>query len=64
MTTITVTLVDSWAYMGRWTKTPEKANEQTFELPAYPTTVIQNEPDMSEARRQVQHAKTATPCLN
>ena len=25
-------------------------------LPAYPTAVVRNEPDMSEARRQFQHA--------
>jgi hypothetical protein len=34
-----------------------KPGEQTFELPTYPTTVVQNEPDMSEAQPQLQHAK-------
>ena len=42
--------------MGRWIKTPEKPSEQTFKFPAYPAAVVQNEPDMSEARRQFQHA--------
>ena len=43
--------------MGRWTKTAETPGEQTFELPAYPTAVVQNESDVSEAQRQLQHAK-------
>ena len=43
--------------MGRWTKTAEKPSEQTFELPAYSTAVVQNEPDTSEAQRRLQHAK-------
>jgi hypothetical protein len=43
--------------VGRWTTTAEAPSEQTFELPAYSTAVVQNEPDVSEARRQVRHAK-------
>jgi hypothetical protein len=43
--------------MGRWTKTTEKPREQTSELPAYPMAVVQNEPDMNGAQRQLQHAK-------
>ena len=43
--------------MGRWIKTPEKPRAQTFEVPAYPMAVVQNEPDTSEAQRQLQHAK-------
>ena len=42
--------------MGRWTTTAEAPSEQTFELPAYSTAEVQNEPDVIEARRQVQHA--------
>jgi hypothetical protein len=29
--------------------TLKKPSKQTFELPAYPTAVVQNEPDMPEA---------------
>jgi hypothetical protein len=43
--------------MGRWTKTPGNPSEQTFELWTYATAVVQNEPDMSEAQQQLQHAK-------
>ena len=46
--------------MGRWTTTAEAPSEQTFEHPAYSTAVVQNEPHVSEARRQVQHAEGAT----
>jgi len=42
--------------MSRWTKTIERPSEQTFEPPAYLTAVVQNEPDMSEAQRQLQHS--------
>jgi hypothetical protein len=43
--------------VGRWTKTAEKPSEQTFELRAYSTAVVQNESDTSEAQRRLQHAK-------
>jgi hypothetical protein len=43
--------------MSYWSKTSDKPSAQTFELPPYPSTVVQNEPDMSEAQRQLQHAK-------
>jgi hypothetical protein len=43
--------------VSRWNKTSDKPSEKTLGLPAYPTAVVQNEPDMSGAQRQLQYAK-------
>jgi hypothetical protein len=40
-----------------WLKTSDKPSEQTFELPAYRTEVVQNRIDMAEAEKQLAHAR-------
>jgi hypothetical protein len=45
------------AHTRGWAKTTDKPSEQTFELPAYRTEVVQNTVDMAEAERQLDHAR-------
>ena len=42
--------------MGRWTKTPGKPSEETYECTVYATEVVQTTPDMTEAAEQLRHA--------
>ena len=42
--------------MGRWTKTPGKPSEETYECTLYRTEVVQTTPDMTEAEKQLRHA--------
>ena len=42
--------------MGRWTKTPSKPSEETYECTLYGTEVVQTTPDMTEATKQLRHA--------
>jgi hypothetical protein len=42
--------------VGRWTKTPGKPSEETYECTLYGTEVVQTTPDMTEAAKQLRHA--------
>ena len=42
--------------MKRWTKTPGKPSEETYECTPYETEVVQTTPDMTEAAKQLRHA--------
>ena len=42
--------------MGRWTKTPGKPSEETYECTLYGTEVVQTVPDLTEAEKQLHHA--------
>jgi hypothetical protein len=42
--------------VGRWTKTPDKPSEETYECTLYGTEVVQTTPDMTEAAKQLRHA--------
>jgi hypothetical protein len=42
---------------GHWNKVPGSQFEETFEFVPYKTEVLANEPDMSEVRRQLAHAR-------
>jgi hypothetical protein len=41
--------------MGRWTRTPGKPSEETYECTMDGTKVVQTTPDMTEAAKQLRH---------
>ena len=43
--------------MGRWTKTPGKPSEETYECTLYGTEVVQTTLDMTEAETQLGRAE-------
>ena len=42
--------------MGRWTKTPGKPSEETYECTLYGMEIVQTVPDLTEAEKQLHHA--------
>jgi hypothetical protein len=42
--------------VGRWTKTPGKPSEETYECTLYGMEVVQTTLDMTEAAKQLRHA--------
>jgi hypothetical protein len=42
--------------VGRWTKTPSKPGEETYECTLYGTEIVQTVPDLTEAEKQLHHA--------
>jgi hypothetical protein len=40
----------------RWTQTPSKPSEETYECTLYGTEVVQTTLDMTEAEKQLRHA--------
>jgi hypothetical protein len=45
------------AFTRRWTKTPGKPSEQSFECRAYDAEIVSPALDTSEAQAQLQHAQ-------